>query len=361
MASTGVPDMRRAATALTTVFCLCLAAAAVPAAASDVNGLAGRLVAPWPDAEGDAGPPGTPVTFPSRSPFVLADAARGRERSPPTEAVGTLFMPADASRAAPVPAAVLLHGAAGVLHARELTYGRQLAAMGVAALVVDAFASRRDRATGFVERLLEITEMMLVADGYAGLRHLAAMPGIDGGRVVLIGFSYGAMAAVFAAYRMVAERIAPRGPRFAGHVAFYGPCIARFNDHRATGAPVLMLSGSADAIVDPARCAEIAGDLRIGGAEVRTVVYKGAYHQWDGGWYGPVRRGRNLAGCRLSVERNGVVRDRNTFLPMDGRLLRTVILAICTDSKGYLIGRDDRIRARSNRELGRFLGRIFAR
>jgi hypothetical protein len=76
---------------------------------------------------------------------------------------------------------VLLHGAGGVLPAREHLYGRQLAAMGAAALVVDVFGARRDRAAGFTERLLEITETMALADAYAALRFLSQRPEVDPG------------------------------------------------------------------------------------------------------------------------------------------------------------------------------------
>ena len=165
---------------------------------------------------------------------------------------------ANASAAARVPAVVLVHGAAGVQDARDLTYGRQLAAMGVAALSVDAFASRRDRASSFVERLIEITEAMLLADAYSALHYLAARPDIDARHIALVGFSYGGMVTLYAAQALVAERYAPDGLRFAGHAAFYAPCIARFDDKRATGAPVLMLMGGKDELVDKKRCAEVA-------------------------------------------------------------------------------------------------------
>ena len=135
--------------------------------------------------------------------------------------------------------------------------------------------------------------------------------------------------------------------------------IARFDDIRATGAPVLMLAGSEDGIVDPARCAEIVADLRAGGAEAEFVLYEGAYHQWDGRFPGPRTIGRNLADCDFNVNAKGVVRDTLTLLPMSGPFLRKVILGVCSDSAGYLIGRDDAVRDRSNRDVGAFLMRAF--
>ena len=308
----------------------------------------------WPDPDSVSEVRGEDITFPTTSPFTIADIP-----GDPTTGSGTLFMPDGANEARPVPAVVMLHGAGGVLYPRELTYGRQFARLGVAALVVDAFAARRDRAVGFVERLIEITETMLVADAYAALRHLAGRKDIDPRRVALVGFSYGGMASIFAAYQQVAERIAPKGLRFAGHVAFYGPCIARFRDFRTTGAPVLMMAGTEDAIVDRSRCEEIRRDLQSGGSDVRMVFFKGAYHQWDGGFEGPFRIGRNLADCRFRVGRDGTVHDTLTHLPMLGTLTRKVMLALCTEDEGYLIGRDDRIRAKSNGEMGRFLSKVF--
>jgi dienelactone hydrolase len=214
-------------------------------------------------------------------------------------------------------------------------------------------------ADDFVGRVLHITETMFVADAYAALRYLAQRPEIDAQHVVLAGFSYGGMATMYALYAQMARAFAPDGRRFAGHVAFYGPCVARFADSRTTGAPLLMLNGADDELIRPERCAEIADDLRRGGSEVTAISYPGAVHQWDGAMS---RRliGRNLSACRFRVERDGTVRDRRTLLPMDGVFLRKVILALCVSSKPYPIGRDDAVRALSNRDFGRFLERVFA-
>lgn len=316
-----------------------------------------HLPSVWPVP--DRGPQGTPVSFDSLSPYTLADA----QAAPRQTALGRLFLPETASPEDPAPAVVLLHGAGGVISTREPTYGRQLAQMGVAALVVDAFAARRDRATGFVERLLEITEVMLMADAYAALAYLDRLPEVDARRSVLVGFSYGGMASVFAAYAQVAEAFDAAygldGLRYAGHAAYYAPCIARFTRNETTGAPVLMLWGEGDAIVDPARCAEIAEDLRGGGSLVETVAYPEAYHQWDGRWSGPRAIGRNLAPCDFRVDRSGIAWDRNTYLPISNRLLRQTSLGLCSDSEGYLIGRDDTVRARSNADLSAFLEEVF--
>jgi dienelactone hydrolase len=321
-------------------------------------GAAPTLPEVWPEGGAVAGIEGQAVRFPSRSPFVIREAAQAAEL---TEAVGTLFVPETATAASPVPAVVILHGSGGVRATRELTYARQFAAMGVAALVVDAFAARRERWSNFVERLLNVTETMLMADAHAALQFLAARPEIDADRVALLGFSYGAMATTYAAYRTVADRLTENGLGFGAHIAFYGPCVAEFADERTTGAPVLMLMGRLDKIIDVERCAAVAAELERGGSDVETIVYDDAYHQWDDSrgrdWNPP----RGLAACRLEVEADGTIRDRATGLPMTGYYTRAAILSFCSDEDGYTIRGDPAVRARSNAAVTRFLNAAWAR
>jgi len=316
------------------------------------------LAADWPEPGEIAGVAATPVTFPSHSPYTLRDVGGGPDDDPPLEAVGTLYLPEVVDP--PVPAVVMLHGASGLRGRREDTYGRQLASMGIAVLVLDAFAPRRDLARGFIQRVLNITETMLLADAYAALRYLDSRPEIDGDRVLFMGFSYGGMASVIASYTQVAERFAPGGKRFAGHIALYAPCIARFEDARTTGAPVLMLMGDDDAMVDTERCGLVLADLERGGSRARMVVYPGAHHQWDGRRTVPWRAPRHLADCAVTVDTDGDVHDDRTHLPMMGPTTRRIILGLCSDGDGYLVHRNDAIRARSNHDVGRFLDEVLA-
>ena len=157
----------------------------------------------------------------------------------------------------------------------------------------------------------------------------------------------------------MAEAYAPAGPALAAHVAYYAPCIAEFRDSRATGAPLLMLWGGKDAIVDAERCGEVVADLTTG-ADVTTAVYADAYHQWDGRFSGPRPIGRDLSGCRFVVREDGSVYGYWSGIDMTGPFTRKLLLWLCTADEGYLIGRDDAVRARSNAAAGRFLARALA-
>jgi dienelactone hydrolase len=330
---------------------LVLAALTGPAQAA-----AARLEDPWPDPASVQGVRVEAVRFPSSSPFNPQAAIGGH--APAATAIATLYLPPVASAAHPVPAAILLHGAAGFVRERAATYGPPMAALGVAVLVIDTFGSRPEMGRGFAARLIHITETMQVADAYAGLRWLATRPEIDAHRVALIGFSYGGMSTQFAMQTLLADALAPPGLRFAAHVSFYAPCIARFAQPHTTGAPLLMLYGGKDELIRPDRCEEIAQDLRRGGSAVTIIAYPEAVHEWDG----PLARrmiGRDLTPCRFEVQPDGTVLDRRLGLPMSGPILRAVELFACVRNQPYPIGHDDRVTAASNRDLGRFLEAVL--
>ena len=98
--------------------------------------------------------------------------------------------------------------------------------------------------------------------------------------------------------------------------------------------------------------------MRRGGSHVEIIACPGTTASV--GWqHAAGLIGRQLGGCRFRVQRDGTVRDENTLLPMSGPFLRKIILGLCTSRRPYPIGRDDAVRADSNRDLGRFLLLVF--
>jgi dienelactone hydrolase len=318
---------------------------------------ASRIPDPWPQVSATGG---DNLEIDSYSPFV--PSAIGKD-APPAKAKLTWYAPKGATAKAKAPAVILLHGAGGVSYARENTYAAQLASMGIGAMVVDVFAARRDLATSFIDRIIEITETMALADAYAALAWLKARPEIDAGRVALWGFSYGAMSSMFAANAAIAKRFASLyglgGTRFAAHIGFYGPCITEFDQPKTTGAPILLAWGSRDELIDAERCEALAGQLRQGGSQVRTMVFEGAAHQWDGSWGGNRRIGRQLNDCRFRISSDLDVRSGLLGVGMSDPTTRKIMLALCVGSEGYVISADEKVRARSNALVGEFLNGIF--
>lgn len=303
----------------------------------------------WPAVSAGAG---IAAEVESASPFTLAEVSPDMARTP----ASVRFYPAVAADG-PAPAVVLLHGAGGVSSRREGRYAREFTAQGVAVAVVDVFGARGGG--GFMQRLVRITESMALADAFATRAWLAARPDIDGERIALVGFSYGGMSATYAAYAAVADAFGAAfgtGP-FAAHVAFYAPCIARFEDVTTTGAPVLMMWGERDEIIDPDACEATAQDLGRGGSRVEVERFD-ALHRWDGArrtWRAPA----HIADCRFVVGRDGTVRDDNSFFVMTDPVSRATMLALCLDREGYMIGPDEAVRVRSNAAMARFLNPVL--
>ena len=299
------------------------------------------------------------VTFPTFNPIVLGDMKAPGINDRRIEGKGLLFVP-EAAADSPRPAVVLLEGLAGLKDVREIGYAEQLASHGYVTLAVDTFGAR-NAGTNENWRALTVTESMMLADAYAALRFLQAHPAVDPDRIATMGFSYGGMITVLAAYEQMRRLFATGDERFVGHVSYYGCSVPRLVDSTATGAPVKILLGERDLNVSVKRTHEIADDLRKGGADVDVIVYEGVYHQWDS--RDTTKRAVTFSLCdvRLIIEPDGTMRDESTGIRINNRLKRALALACNVSWSGYHMLADDATTEASTRELHAFLKRVFHR
>ena len=141
--------------------------------------------------------------------------------------------------AGPFPAVVILHSCAGMgPHVRG--WMGELAARGFASLAVDSFTNRGGGVC-LQPVYVPATVEEMVDDAMAALEELRARPGIDGNRIAVVGFSYGAGAAL----RLASPWHRSGGPRFAAVVAFYPLCS---DEHLRADidTPTLILMGEND-------------------------------------------------------------------------------------------------------------------
>lgn len=296
------------------------------------------------------------IHFPSRSPFVLKDVIESTAE--PVTIQGELHLPQ--ATTGPVPAVVLSQGLGGVKDARERRYGRFLAEHGYAALVFDSFVSRGKHRFVDSIRALRVSETMLLADAFAALAYLAGRPDIRGDAISLMGFSYGGMISVLAAHQQLADLFLPGGPRFAGHVSYYGCSIPRLDDPATTGAPVQMYLGEKDKNVNIGRAGQIADDLSRGGSRVGFEVFPGVYHQWDGN-DDALRHVRfRLSDLRMQVGADNTIRDERTGIRMNGMASRTAAIIASTHPGGYHIQKHPPTRETTDRMTLDFLARTVA-
>lgn len=215
-------------------------------------------------------------------PLAVRIPAAGLSSSP-TDLPAFWFAP---QATGPRPALVMVHGCGGAyakgggLNARHRMWGEWLASQGYGALMLDSFTSRgvRELCTQkFSERTLK--EVERVGDAYAALAWLRQQPGVEGGRIGLLGWSHGGGVTLDAIRRQPAGM----AQGFAAAVAFYPGCTQRAKkaDTFVPLAPLLLLIGEADDWTPAAPCVALAESAQQRGAPLQIVTYPGAYHDFD--------------------------------------------------------------------------------
>ena len=195
----------------------------------------------------------------------------------PVTLAGELRLPA--SGGGRLPAVVLVHGSGGI-GANIDTWARDLNAVGIAAFILDSFTGRGIADT--VTDQSQLDELALMTDAYRALAVLSKHPRIDPKRIAVMGFSKGAVAAVYSANARFRRLYDPGGPGFAAHVGLYTPCHIRLRDDtKTTGAPIRMFHGTPDDWIPVAPCRAYVADLRKAGADVVLTEYPGAWHTYD--------------------------------------------------------------------------------
>ena len=219
---------------------------------------------------------------------------------------GTLLLPPGTGK---VPVMVLQHGSGGISDC-EHRYARELLAMGVGALIIDAFTPRGIANTVTDQSSLQYIDM--AQDAFAALTVLAAHPRVEPKRIGMAGWSRGGGVTLYTALDRFAARFVPSGKRFALHVALYPGCSAHHYRPKTTGAPILMLLGGADTYAGVKPCTELADKLKAEGAVVEVKIYPGAKHGFDAGPAYSNPRGENWSKCIFEEQSDGTWKERTS-------------------------------------------------
>ncbi|MEE9587560.1 MAG: dienelactone hydrolase family protein, partial [Hyphomicrobiaceae bacterium] len=120
-------------------------------------------------------------------------------------------------------------------------------------------------------------------DVFDGMRILATHPRIDAKRMAIMGFSRGAD------ITLNTTRAGPSdadGLTLKAHVALYPGCGAWTADASITDAPILILVGDLDTFSSAYGCKLHERDGLAMGKNIRTIVYPGVHHGFDGNYTG---------------------------------------------------------------------------
>ncbi|HJT62236.1 MAG TPA: dienelactone hydrolase family protein, partial [Burkholderiales bacterium] len=209
---------------------------------------------------------------------------------------GHLFRPAAKGRA---PAMVIVQGFGGVSDAREGFWARELAAFGVASLVVESFTARGVGSS--IDDQSRVSTAQGLRDAYAALGYLAQQAFVDPRRIGVMGMSWGGTVALRAADR----RRQGDGPGFAASIPLYPGCVAQYRNPRP-GAPLLVLIGERDDYTGIGSCLDYVKRIRAAGGAAQLKLYPGAHHGFDGDAREVFRpQAQNYRDCVLYIEDDG--------------------------------------------------------
>jgi len=221
---------------------------------------------------------GPTETYPVPSVTLTTDQILGNKlEGKPVTLTGELRFPnAGTGR---VPAVILVHGSGGIRDNID-AWSKEINTLGVAVFVLDSFKGRGIVRTATDQSQLDSLAMM--TDAYRALAVLAKNPRIDSSRIAIMGFSKGAVAAVYSSGLRFRKLYAPAGPGFAAHIGLYTPCDMQFrDDDKVTGAPIRLFHGSADDSDPVAPCRDYVARLKKAGADVTLTEFPGAYHAYE--------------------------------------------------------------------------------
>ena len=183
-----------------------------------------------------------------------------------------------AGTAGNVPVMVILHGSGGISDIGTGSWSRYFLSLGIATFVVDSFGLRGFASTAADQSQLTYTASTV--DALMALQTVAKLPGVDAGRIGVIGFSRGGQSSTNSAYPKIRAAVlgADNDLRYSLHVALYGGCSQPGTTDKT---PILFLMGDDDGYVTPETCLRFVDAVRSRGANIEFVVYPNTKHGFD--------------------------------------------------------------------------------
>jgi dienelactone hydrolase len=178
-----------------------------------------------------------------------------------------------------LPLVVLQHGSGGMGGNVEM-WARTFNAMGLSTFALDGFTGRG--LTQVSTDQARLGRLNFILDLYRALDVAAKHPRVDPQRVVLMGFSRGGQAALYASLKRFHQMWNKSGIAFAAYVSFYPDCATTFvGDTDVAERPIRIFGGTADDYNPVALCRPYVERLKAAGRDVELTEYADAPHSFD--------------------------------------------------------------------------------
>ncbi|HTB04453.1 MAG TPA: dienelactone hydrolase family protein [Bradyrhizobium sp.] len=183
-----------------------------------------------------------------------------------------------------LPVVVMMHGSSGI-SANTEPWVHTFNAMGISTFVIDGFSGRGLTVVGPNQALLG--RLNFIVDIYRSLEILAKHPRVDPDRIVLMGFSRGGQAALYASLERFHKLWNKSGLQFAGYIPFYPDCSTSYvGDTEVAARPIRIFHGTPDDYNPVASCKAYVARLKDAGRDVMLTEYADSQHGFDAGLAG---------------------------------------------------------------------------
>lgn len=248
--------------------------------------------------------------------LTLSDAQflKGDPGGKATTLTGELRIASGSGR---LPLVMLQHGSGGMAANVEM-WTRDLNAMGISTFALDGFTGRGLTSVNTNQALLG--RLNFILDNYRALEVLAKHPRVDPQRIVLMGFSRGGQAALYASLKRFNATWNKSGTEFAAYIPFYPDCATTFvSDVEVADRPIRIFGGAQDDYNPAALCKPYVDRLQAAGKNVQLTVYPTASHAFDNplGRVPPteVKGGQTVRHCSIREEPEGTLINTSTREP----------------------------------------------
>jgi dienelactone hydrolase len=217
-----------------------------------------------------------------------------------------------------LPVVVLMHGSSGVGVNIE-PWVHQFNGMGISTFVIDGFTGRGLTAVGPNQALLG--RLNLIVDIYRALDILVRHPRADPERIVLMGFSRGGQAALYASLDRFNKLWNKSGAQFAGYIPFYPDCSTTYvGDTEVSARPIRIFHGTPDDYNPVASCKAYVVRLQEARRDVVLTEYPDSQHAFDQGLLGVSStvvsaNAQTARNCHIKEGDGGVLMNADTQAP----------------------------------------------
>ncbi len=272
----------------------------------------------------------------------------------PIELKARLHLPDNAKY--PLSAVIITPSSGGVRTVREIHYAAALAAEGIAALVIDSFASRGIVNSVHDQRLL--TRWQSGNDAIAGLRWLSRDERFKPERIAVMGVSKGGIVALDTALEVRRRWMRASNVSFSAHVAISPGCQWINRSTITTGAPILFMLAELDDMTPVQPCVTRARHLReTGNANIEVKIYEGAHHAWEALGAKPHFDpwAENYSRCQVWIEDDGTLVTANEGTAIPRRQWYEWAKRTCVKLGAHCCGGTPELKQRATRDIVAFL------